>query len=553
MDSLRSFLERFRAGVPGGSARDASVFPPPATPQSEPVPGRDQVQNGAGGFAWAVDDWTRLRRFLILGSEGGSYHATEATLTAEGACATIRCIAADGRRVVDETVAISDAGRAARNDPALFTLALAASLGSPEVRRHAHAALPRVARTGTHLLHFAAYADSLRGWGRGLREAVAAWYNDRPAGDAAFQAIKYRQRDGWSHRDLLRLAHPRAPGESHAALYHWICHGWPGVGTDPHPDEALRAVWAMERLRGTTDPRMAATLIREHRLPREAVPTPLLGSAEVWEALLEQMPVTALIRSLAKLTSVGLVTPLSAATRHVRDVLGDGERLRRSRIHPVAILSALRTYAQGHGQRGQLTWSPVPAVVRALDRAFYETFSGVETTNRRWLLALDVSGSMGGSLIAGVPGLTPRDASAAMAMVTAAREPCRHIMAFSHTLVPLAIGRLQRLDDVVRRTSALPFGATDCALPMIWAERNRVPVDVFVVYTDSETWCGEIHPFEALRSYRQATGIPARLVVVGMVANGFTIADPADPGMLDVVGFDTATPALMADFAVGAV
>ena len=30
-----------------------------------------------GGFAWAVDDWTRLRRFLILGSEGGSYYAGE--------------------------------------------------------------------------------------------------------------------------------------------------------------------------------------------------------------------------------------------------------------------------------------------------------------------------------------------------------------------------------------------------------------------------------------------------------------------------------------------
>jgi 60 kDa SS-A/Ro ribonucleoprotein len=33
-----------------------------------------------------------------------------------------------------------------------------------------------------------------------------------------------------------------------------------------------------------------------------------------------------------------------------------------------------------------------------------------------------------------------------------------------------------------------------------------------------------------------------------MVSNGFSIADPADAGMLDVVGFDTATPQLVADF-----
>ena len=52
--------------------------------------------------------------------------------------------------------------------------------------------------------------------------------------------------------------------------------------------------------------------------------------------------------------------------------------------------------------------------------------------------------------------------------------------------------------------------------------------------------------------YRRASGIDARLIVVGMVSNGFSIADPADPGMLDVVGFDTATPQLISDFARGA-
>jgi len=39
------------------------------------------------------------------------------------------------------------------------------------------------------------------------------------------------------------------------------------------------------------------------------------------------------------------------------------------------------------------------------------------------------------------------------------------------------------------------------------------------------------------------------LIVVGMVSNGFTIADPDDAGMLDVAGFDTAVPQVMADFA----
>ena len=37
----------------------------------------------------------------------------------------------------------------------------------------------------------------------------------------------------------------------------------------------------------------------------------------------------------------------------------------------------------------------------------------------------------------------------------------------------------------------------------------------------------------------------------GMVSNGFSIADPEDGGMMDVVGFDTSVPQVIADFIRG--
>ena len=61
------------------------------TPQKEKIPGTTQVQNDAGGFAWAVDDWVRLDRFLILGSEGGTYYVRERELTIQNAEAVHRC------------------------------------------------------------------------------------------------------------------------------------------------------------------------------------------------------------------------------------------------------------------------------------------------------------------------------------------------------------------------------------------------------------------------------------------------------------------------------
>lgn len=521
------------------------------TPQSRPIAGAGQVPNSAGGFSFAVSNWTRLQRFLVLGSEGGSYYASEQKLTAECADATLSCIGEDGLRVVREIEAISGAGRAPKNDPALFALALCASLGDAPTRRAALEVLPRVARTGTHLFHFAAYADGMRGWGRGLRKGVANWYAGQDVERLVYQAIKYQSRDGWSHRDLLRLSHPVPDNEVRGIIYHWITQGWPGVGEEPHSLQPVRQLWAAERIKGLKDARQVAELIREYRLPREVVPTELLTTPEVWEALLEEMPMTALVRNLATLTRVGLLVPNSATLQKVVATLADEERLRAARVHPIALLAALRTYASGRGARGQHTWQPLQKVVDALDAAFYTSFGNLQPSGARHVLALDVSGSMGWGEIAGIPGLTPAQGAAAMALVTGAVEGNVTYTAFSHKMERVDLSHRRRLEDVEKTLSRIPMGGTDCALPMLWALQNKVEADVFVIYTDSETWFGNVHPVEALTRYRQETGIAARMVVVGMLANQFSIADPRDSGMLDVVGFDTATPQLISDFAAG--
>jgi len=530
------------------------------TPQSAPIPGAGQVPNSAGGYAWAVTPWQRLDRFLVLGTEGGTYYVGERELTVENAAGVAQCIAEDGPRVVARIAEISEAGRAPKNDPALFALAMAAGMGDEATRAAALRALPRVARTGTHLLHWLRFVQGFRGWGRGVRRAVGEWYLAKEPRELAYQLLKYPQRDGWSHRDALRLAHPRPESDERRALLRRAVTG--ELGEAPPDTEAVRLVRAVAELHAEAGvaPARAAALVREHRMTREMVPTQLLNEAAVWEALLERMPLGALVRNLATLTRVGLLAPGSDAVRAVSERLADADALRRARVHPVQVLSAMRTYAAGRGFRGKHTWEPVAAVVDALDAAFYLAFGAVEPSGLRMMLALDVSGSMAAP-VHGLEQLSCREASAAMALVTAATEPRHLFTAFTaggrasmHPGLPtglttLAISPRQRLDDVLAATAGLAFGGTDCALPMLEARSRGRKVDAFVIYTDSETWAGAVHPVQALRQYREATGIAAKLVVVAMASNGFTIADPGDPGMLDVVGMDAATPALIGDFA----
>lgn len=641
------------------------------TPQDRPIPGRekDMVENSAGGVTFQVDRWSRLLRFLILGSEG-SYYASARTMTEQSAKCVLDCLAADGRRTVDLIADVSDAGRAPKNTPALFALAMCCKLAEDDqVKAYAYAALPRVARIPTHLFEWTEAVRAFGGYTKGFNRAVSRWYVD-PRGDlrrlraidrlageerkaalreakdlfealgvvgrshevklaraleeaerrsacrAALHAVKYQSRDGWTGGDLLRLAKPGASYSTARGrerrigatrdgeldhVFGWMTGKWaPGENA---AGDATDIIWAFERAKAVglerdgkvhkDGVRELVGLIADHNLPRECIPTAYLNEAGVWEALLmagHGMPLTAMIRNLPKMTVVGLLAPMSDATRYVRERLSDADALHKARIHPLNVLVALKTYQQGRGVRGSLSWAAVSQVVDALDGAFYKSFDAVEPTGKRWLLALDISGSMGAPC-AGMPSVDCRTAAAAMAMVTARVEDDHHVVGFTcgaasrggafggfggvrggpgdqnrwvaprnqirHTwggddgLTPLSVSPRQRLDDVMREIQRYPMGGTDCSLPMLYALDRKIPVDVFVVYTDAETWAGRIQPVQALRAYRDKMGIDAKLIVAGMVGNDFTLADPTDAGMLDVVGFDTSAPSVMAGFARG--
>jgi 60 kDa SS-A/Ro ribonucleoprotein len=117
----------------------------------------------------------------------------------------------------------------------------------------------------------------------------------------------------------------------------------------------------------------------------------------------------------------------------------------------------------------------------------------------------------------------------------------------------LSISPRQRLDDVAAYTASLRFGATDCALPALYATAKGLEFDAFVILTDNETWAGATHPAVALQDYRNKFVSDAKQVVVGMTATEFSIADPSDPMSLDVVGFDASTPQIISEFISGTI
>lgn len=541
-----------------------------STPTQRERLSADQVENNAGGFVYEISNIDRLRRFLILGTEGGTYYANQGDHTRQALTFLTEMASKDPLGYWNTLLDVASNNLAARHSPTLYALAvLRRGTKDPTVQTHIRESFTAIVRTGTHLFEYVDYDTSLGGWGRGLRSLVSSWYVTKDADRLAYLGVKYRQRGGWTHRDLLRKAHPNSTDPGVKGVLDYLAHGmvtvedalvsekFTTINEDIIPD-VIRQYEQVKR--GSMSP------LDAEALTWEMLPTDALTSPALWRELVSQhrLPATAMLRNLGRMTANGALD-YPKTVREIVDRLRDPEHVRGARLHPFNILTASKTYASGGGFRGSMTWTPKARIIDALSDAFSHSFQNVTPTGKRILIALDVSGSMALSTIMN-SNVTPREGSAAMALAMLAGDPdTTDVMAFSDgsrggriwsaasegALTPLPLSPRQRLDDAIDMVSNLQFGATDCALPVVWAGTRGKEYDAFVVITDSETYCGSIHPSEALRSYRKNFVPDARMVVVGMTATEFSIADPDDRLSLDVAGFDASAPSLIANFVAG--
>jgi 60 kDa SS-A/Ro ribonucleoprotein len=303
------------------------------------TPLKGQVRNSAGGFSYRCSKWQALDRFLVLGTTSGSYYASGRSLTLERVKTVAVCLEANGAKTVDAVVAVSKSGRAPCNDQAILCLAMALKTGDEATRRRASKAVVHVCRTGTHLYQLAEAVSVFGGWGVLTRKAFASWFDARDGAGLAYQAIKYRNRNGWTARDVLRKAHVAPASAEAASVIDWMAHGWSGDLPSTAPEGARAQIWAFERAKSVDTAAEMARLIFDFRLPREAVPTHWLKSPLVWDALLQSgMPLGALVRNLGKLSSVGLLVDRSEASALVCERLTDKVALVRARMHPLKLL-----------------------------------------------------------------------------------------------------------------------------------------------------------------------------------------------------------------------
>jgi hypothetical protein len=120
-----------------------------ATPQVERHRGTWLLTRFTEAPQWPVDEWERLDRYLIFGSER-DVHVVRGR------------VETDGPRVVRRVVELSVMGRVVSNTPCLRVLAMSLTLGNKATRVMAREAAAEVARTPDELRKLEQYVNTMR-------------------------------------------------------------------------------------------------------------------------------------------------------------------------------------------------------------------------------------------------------------------------------------------------------------------------------------------------------------------------------------------------------
>ncbi|XP_029970734.1 RNA-binding protein RO60 [Salarias fasciatus] len=513
----------------------------------------NHTQNSTGGSCpWEVNDKAKLCRFLCYGSEGDIYTAREEDRASMENAGALLSMLQEGRgtEVVEEIKRFSQDGRAVRLSPSFFALALCSQHSELKTRQAAFKALKEVCRDPAHLFSFIQYKKELKEgmkcgiWGRALRKAVSDWYNEQDALSLAAAVTRCKQREGWSHQDLLRLSHTKPARDAIALISKYVTKGWKEVQAayaDKENSEEVVKVLSylevVEKVKHSCDETEVIALMEEHKLEREQLLTDHLKSKQVWRALLKDMPLHSVLRILGKMTANKVLEPGSSETQSVCDRIQSETALKKAKIHPFSILLASENYKRGQGYQGKTKWEPDSSILKAMDAAFYKSFLNVEPSGKRFVVAVDVSTSLS-SIVPGTS-VSTAVAAAAIAMIFVRTEADTHVLTYSEgAVVPCTVSPDMTLAETTIELVKIPSGSTDCTLPIAWATESGKSVDVFIILTNNPLWSFSASPVEALKKHRQISGANTKLVMCGLTSIGHAVADTEDRGLMSICGFD---------------
>ncbi|XP_069697982.1 RNA-binding protein RO60 [Periplaneta americana] len=522
----------------------------------------------------------KLKRFLHYGRETPLYQPGDRYVHKyfeRDNVTSIEALVADGKEtdaVVHIVKAFSD-GYSAHPQSLVFTLALCARQNDSErLREAAYNAIKTVCKAPKDLFLFVKFAHDLSqpnsGWGHGWRRVIIDWYLKKEPMELAECVTRFRGRYGWTHRDIIKLSHPKSDDVAISAILRYIIRGLKEMkkefGEKQEAQQVISYLQTIEDFKHCEDEHNAARLIESHSLSLDHVPAHFLKSKEVWNALVPHLPLGVVLQNLKRLGRLRFLRGNQPLVSKVLDALNNQTSIAESNLHPAHVLVTLRnyenlakpTYIQPSTEpetKAKTPPQPHPKIVEALNQLLMSTFTLLVPTGMRYLVAIDVRSQMVHGKCWHCINVSPAQAATLITLCLVKAERDVTVVAFGTegSMQPVELDKRVSMQEAQDKLKEIPNGPVDLTQPLLWAKKVKKPVDVFIILTDTQVKQGKLKAVKALQQYRTALNLPnAKMVTCGLSVAKFVVACPSEPGMLDIAGFDAQVPRVIEAFSRGA-
>ena len=333
----------------------------------------------------------------------------------------------------------------------------------------------RVVLTGNDLVDFIEIAKTVRGFGRAVKSAIAAWLRKNTT---AYYAQKYRRQLA----DAIRLS--RFKGED--AIYAYILSAYDGVkGNTPekleraygeYPDLAAHRDFVAAVEAG--DLSGAARILREKSVDVNSL-TALYGKFDkaLWAAVADKSPVMRFVKYLAKFLREGVLT--EEMLRRKVNV----EALRKAKVFPFRLYTAYLAVARELGNEGKWATDYLAEVMDEYARSYdWSLFA-----DRKWVVAPDVSGSMS-SPIGASSVLTYASVSAMFVGFFMKGIKGVRVLPWDTEVQNYAVPAADSVMTHIRAVTRMTGGGTYMEASVDYMLRNGVKADCAVFLTDTEEY-----------------------------------------------------------------
>ncbi|MGN0844280.1 MAG: hypothetical protein ACI4QT_03560, partial [Kiritimatiellia bacterium] len=358
------------------------------------------TENAEGFSAWTPSDAMLLEQLSMTGTLGNSFYANAKKVTSDA-------IELLERADADDLAAAIVRGR---NEGFIRAFPI---LGLVYLSKKKNAALFRdtfnkVILTGNDLVDFIEVAKSIRGLGRSVKTAISGWIQKNTT---TYYAQKYRKQIA----DAIRLS--RFKGED--SIYAYILAAYPDVkGNSPeklekayaeYPDLASHRDFVAAVEAGEL--RKAETILREKNVDVNSL-TACYGKFDkrLWSAVADRSPVMRFVKYLAKFIREDVLT------EEMLKAKVNVETLRKAKVFPFRLYTAYRAVARelgcnnrrflacladffdDNGGAGCDEPSWVLSYLADVIDEYAKTYDWSVIGEKKWIIAPDVSGSMGSPL-----------------------------------------------------------------------------------------------------------------------------------------------------------